>query len=62
MSFKFKVEMSHDLDLTVPVLLAVWMAKIVADIFSKPLYKYLLDGKSLPYLDQEPTVVLDGEV
>ena len=54
--------MSHDTNLTVPVLIAIWVAKIVADVLSKPLYKYQLDSKALPYLDQDPTVVVDGEM
>ena len=56
------VEMSHDINLTVPVLVAIWVAKLVADVFSKPLYKYQLDGKSLPYLDPDPNLVIDRQL
>ena len=56
------VEMSHDINLTVPVLMAIWVAKLVGDVFSKPLYKYQLDGKSLPYLDHDPTLVVDRQL
>lgn len=48
--------MCNDLDLAVPVLVAIWVAKTIADLLSKPLYKYQLDRKALPYLDNEPVV------
>ena len=54
--------MSQDIDVVVPVLVANFVAKVVADMISKPLYKYQLDSKSLPYLDPELTIVIDGHV
>ena len=57
-----QVEMSHDIDIVVPVLIANFVAKLVADMISKPLYKYQLDIKSLPYLDPELTIALDGHL
>ena len=60
--FTLQVEMSQDIDVVVPVLVANFVAKVVADMISKPLYKYQLDSKSLPYLDPELTIVIDGHV
>lgn len=54
--------MSQDIDIVVPVLMANFIAKLIADILSKPLYKYQLDSKSLPYLDPNLTVVINGQV
>ena len=52
--------MSEDIDLTVPIMLSIFTAKIIADLLSKPLYKYQLKGKMLPYLDPEPDIQLEG--
>ena len=56
-----QVEMAQDIDMILPVMVAIFVAKLVADILSRPLYKYLLDIKSLPFLDAEPVVVLNNE-
>ena len=54
--------MGNSIDMTVPVLIAIWVAKVIADLLSKPLYKYQLDGKSLPYLDSAPVIAVNGNV
>ena len=54
--------MGNAIDMTVPVLVAIWVAKIIADLLSKPLYKYQLDGKALPYLDSDPMVPIKGSM
>ena len=54
--------MANAIDMTVPVLVAIWVAKNIADLLSKPLYKYQLDGKALPYLDSDPVVSVNGQV
>lgn len=61
-SFVFQVEMSKDIDLTVPILVAIFVAKVVADIVSHPLYFYQLRGKMLPYIQPEPEVSVHGEL
>ncbi len=58
----FQVEMSQDMDLVVPLMIANFIAKVVADMLAKPLYKYQLDAKALPYLDPELEVTIDGHV
>ncbi len=54
--------MSQDMDLVVPLMIANFIAKVVADMLAKPLYKYQLDAKALPYLDPELEVTIDGHV
>ena len=53
--------MTQDIGIILPVMLAIFVAKLVADLLSKPLYKYLLDIKSLPYLDPDPVIVINNE-
>ncbi len=60
--FVLQIEMSQDINLIIPVLVAVFVAKMFADLLSKPLYKCQLEGKSMPYLDQEPEVVVSGQM
>ena len=50
------------MDLVVPLMIANFIAKVVADMLAKPLYKYQLDAKALPYLDPELEVTIDGHV
>ena len=59
---KFQIEMAQDIDLVVPLMIANFVAKIVADMLAKPLYKYQLDMKSLPYLDPSLEVAIDGQL
>jgi H+/Cl- antiporter ClcA len=54
--------MVGDINLVVPNLIAIFIAKMVAEQFSKPLYKYHLDAKVLPYLEQEPKVIVAGKL
>ncbi len=48
------------MDLVLPLLIANFVAKIVADMLAKPLYKYQLDMKAMPYLDPTLEVAIDG--
>jgi chloride channel 7 len=57
-----QVEMSQDINMIIPVMITVLVAKWTADNICKPLYKFQLDGKSLPYLDQDPVIALKGDV
>ncbi len=59
---RIQIEMSRDINLIIPVFLAVFVAKMLADLLSKPLHKCQLEAKSMPYLDQEPDVVVNGEM
>ncbi|CAD5124730.1 DgyrCDS13000 [Dimorphilus gyrociliatus] len=56
------VEMSQDIDFVIPVMISIWSAKVVADQLALPLYKFMLNIKSLPYLDAEAEVVIDNEI
>jgi hypothetical protein len=53
--------MVGDICLVVPNLVAVFVAKTVADRFTNPMFRYQLDAKSLPYLDPEPQVFIGGK-
>ena len=54
--------MSGDIDLAIPVMITIFVAKLVADTLSKPLFMYQLDAKLLPFLAQEPRVVVHNEM
>ncbi|KAK2151911.1 hypothetical protein LSH36_346g01010 [Paralvinella palmiformis] len=56
------VEMSQDINMVIPVMLSVLVAKFTADDICKPLFKFQLEAKSLPYLDHEPRIALQGEM
>ena len=58
----FQVEMCQDFNMIIPVMITVLVAKWTADNICKPLFKFQLDGKSLPVLDQEPIIALEGEM
>lgn len=53
--------MVGDIVLVIPCLIGIFLSKTIADQLSKPLYKHMLDIKSLPYLDQDPRVVITGK-
>jgi len=55
------MEMVGDINLVIPNLIAIFVSRGVADQLSKPLFKYQLDAKVLPYLDQEPKVLVAGK-
>ena len=55
------MEMVGDIALVIPNLIAIFFAKMVADQLSKPLYKYMLDSKVLPFLEQDPKVLVAGK-
>ena len=52
--------MCHDINTIIPMMISIVIAKFIADFLSKPLYKYQLEGKSLPFLDQEPRIPVNG--
>ncbi len=54
--------MTQDIDIILPLLFANFVSKVLADFLSKPLYKYQLEMKALPYLNPELEVVVDGEL
>ena len=54
--------MSGDVDLAIPVMITIFVAKMVADIISKPLFMHQLNAKLLPFLAQDPTVVVHNEM
>ena len=62
MVLNFKIEMVGDINLVVPVLIAIFVSKSIANKLSKPLYKYQLEGKSLPFLDSDPQIVIQGKL
>ena len=62
MTLTLQVEMSRDINIVLPLIVANFVAKCFADLLSKPLYKYQLEAKSLPYLDSELIVSLENEL
>ena len=54
--------MVGDINLILPVLIAIFVSKTIAGKLSKPLYKYQLEGKALPFLDTEPELVVHGKM
>lgn len=56
------VELSRDLNVTIPILFAIFVAKLTGDAFSKPFFKYQLEMRNLPFLDQEPEIVYKGQM
>lgn len=57
-----QVEMSNDIDLVIPCMITIFVAKMVADTLAKPLFMVQLDAKLLPFLAQEPRVVVENEL
>ena len=57
-----QVEMSQYIDLAIPVMITIFVAKLVADFLSKPLFMYQLDAKLMPFLAQEPRVVVHNDM
>lgn len=52
------MEMVGDINLVIPILIAIFTSKMIADHLSKALYKFQLEGKALPYLDSDPKIVV----
>ena len=57
-----QMEMVGDISLVIPNLIAIFVSKMVADQLSKPLFKCQLEAKALPHLDQEPKVIVAGQM
>lgn len=56
------MEMVGDINLVIPILISIFISKMTADQLSKPLYKFQLEGKALPYLDSDPTIVVKKRI
>lgn len=54
--------MSRDIELVIPVLIAVLIARTVGEFLSKSLFRYLIDLKCLPFLDQDPRVLVNDQL
>ena len=57
-----QIEMSRDIELVIPVMIAVLIARTVGECLSKSLFRYLTDLKGLPTLDQDPKVIIDDKL
>jgi len=56
------IEMTRDINIVIPLLVTIFSSKLIADFLCKPLYRYQLQLKALPYLEPTLKVVIDGEV
>ena len=54
--------MSQDINMVIPVMISVIVSKFTADDICKPLFKFQLEAKSLPYLDHEPRIALKNKL
>ncbi|ELT90362.1 hypothetical protein CAPTEDRAFT_205671 [Capitella teleta] len=54
----FMVEMSRDIELAIPIMVAVLVARTVGEALSKSLWRSLTDMKGLPVLEQDPKILL----
>ena len=59
LSLLFQMELTNDVQVLLPVMVAVMVAKWVGDFFTHPIYHALLELKCIPFLDSEPRVVVD---
>jgi chloride channel 7 len=61
-SVVFQVEMSRDIELTIPIMVAAFVARTVGEALSKSLWRHLTDIKGLPVLEQDPKIVLNDRL
>ena len=54
-----KVELTNDLTYVLPIMVAILVARWVANLFTHALYHQLIEFKCIPFLDWE-LIVLDG--
>ncbi|XP_052816934.1 chloride channel protein C-like isoform X2 [Mya arenaria] len=53
------MELTNDVQVLLPVMVSVMVAKWVGDFFTHPIYHALLELKCIPFLDPEPRVTVD---
>ena len=53
------MELTNDVQVLLPVMVGVMVAKWVGDFFTHPVYHALLELKCIPFLDPEPRVTID---
>ncbi|KAL4234642.1 hypothetical protein ACF0H5_006283 [Mactra antiquata] len=53
------MELTNDVQVLLPVMVSVMVAKWVGDFFTHPIYHALLELKCIPFLDPEPRVTID---
>ncbi|XP_060587255.1 chloride channel protein C-like isoform X2 [Ruditapes philippinarum] len=56
------MELTNDVQVLLPVMVAVMVAKWVGDFFTHPIYHALLELKCIPFLDPEPRVTIDKKM
>jgi chloride channel 7 len=55
------MELTNDVQILLPVMVSVMVAKWVGDFFTHPIYHALLELKCIPLLDPEPRVRINRE-
>lgn len=55
------MELTNDVQILLPVMVSVMVAKWVGDFFTHPIYHALLELKCIPLLDPEPRVRIDKQ-
>ena len=53
------MELTNDVQILLPVMVAVMVAKWVGDFFTHPVYHALMELKCIPFLEPEPRVTID---
>ncbi|XP_045194209.1 H(+)/Cl(-) exchange transporter 6-like isoform X2 [Mercenaria mercenaria] len=56
------MELTNDVQVLLPVMVSVMVAKWVGDFFTHPIYHALLELKCIPFLDPEPRVTIDKKM
>ena len=51
------MEITNDVQLLLPIMSTIMVAKWVGDFVTHPLYHALLELKCIPFLDAEPVIV-----
>ena len=54
-----QMELTNDLKVLLPVMTAVMVAKWVGDFFTHAFFHALLELKCIPFLNQQPNVLID---
>ena len=57
--FFLQMELTNDVQILLPVMVAVMVAKWVGDFFTHPVYHALMELKCIPFLEPEPRVTID---
>ena len=53
------MELTNDVQVLLPVMVAVMVAKWVGDFFTHPIYHAIMEIKCIPFLNPEPRVTID---